>query len=274
MEFSNTTEKIYLKNTYLFKCIGEEVLKVAVIAEEAVERKFGSCCIVLTGTIFHAQGGGQPSDKGFLSLSTESEQKTPIPIFDVIMVKEMNGVVFHYGNPVKVDQEGSESIVDLQTLLIPGTKVNQYIDEDFRLECARLHSAGHLIDVCMQRLGLLDTLKATKGYHFSDGPYVEFQGVITEELASLPSKMNEIITELVGSDVATEVEVMSREDAAVKCNYDTTNSPGSGDLRVVSIAGMPCPCGGTHVESTKNLQGLEVTKVKKKKDIYKVSYKF
>lgn len=33
---------------------------------------------------------------------------------------------------------------------------------------SRLHSAGHLLDVCMQHVGLGD-LKSGKGYHFPQG---------------------------------------------------------------------------------------------------------
>ncbi|CAN0031420.1 unnamed protein product, partial [Choristocarpus tenellus] len=43
-------------------------------------------------------------------------------------------------------------------------------------------------------------------------------------------------------------------------------------VRVVTVAGGSCPCGGTHVNSTLALQGTKVTKVKPKKGTMRVSY--
>lgn len=42
--------------------------------------------------------------------------------------------------------------------------------------------------------------------------------------------------------------------------------------RIVTVAGLACPCGGTHVSSTGQLEGVRVTKVKAKKGALRVSY--
>lgn len=42
--------------------------------------------------------------------------------------------------------------------------------------------------------------------------------------------------------------------------------------RIVTVAGLACPCGGTHVSSTGQLEGVRVTKVKAKKGTLRVSY--
>lgn len=42
--------------------------------------------------------------------------------------------------------------------------------------------------------------------------------------------------------------------------------------RIVTVAGLACPCGGTHVRSTGQLAGARVTKVKAKKGAVRVSY--
>ena len=46
------------------------------------------------------------------------------------------------------------------------------IDGKWRLSCSRIHSAGHALDVGMLALG--HTIRPTKGYHFAEGPYVEY----------------------------------------------------------------------------------------------------
>ena len=48
------------------------------------------------------------------------------------------------------------------------------IDGEWRLTCSRIHSAGHALDVGMVALG--HTIRPTKGYHFYEGPYVEYGG--------------------------------------------------------------------------------------------------
>lgn len=45
-----------------------------------------------------------------------------------------------------------------------------------------------------------------------------------------------------------------------------------GATRIVTIAGLACPCGGTHVGSTGDLKGVQVTKLKAKKGTLRVSY--
>ena len=48
------------------------------------------------------------------------------------------------------------------------------IDQDKRKIYARVHSAGHLLDVAMRRIGFMN--KPGKGYHFAKGAYVEYIG--------------------------------------------------------------------------------------------------
>jgi hypothetical protein len=43
-------------------------------------------------------------------------------------------------------------------------------------------------------------------------------------------------------------------------------------VRIVSVAGGPCPCGGTHVRNTRELGRVQITKVKSKKNTIRVSY--
>ena len=44
------------------------------------------------------------------------------------------------------------------------------------------------------------------------------------------------------------------------------------DTRVVTISGLPCPCGGTHVQQLGEIEGLEVLRIKKNKKAVKVYY--
>lgn len=50
------------------------------------------------------------------------------------------------------------------------------INPNLRKINARVHSAGHLIDIAMSRTELKN--KPTRGHHFNDHPYEEFEGII------------------------------------------------------------------------------------------------
>ena len=53
---------------------------------------------------------------------------------------------------------------------------------------------------------------------------------------------------------------------------DAAASGRGGVTRIVTVAGLACPCGGTHVRSTRQLEGVRVTKLKAKKGTLRVSY--
>ena len=42
--------------------------------------------------------------------------------------------------------------------------------------------------------------------------------------------------------------------------------------RVVTMGGVSCPCGGTHVKNVGEIKGVIVTKIQKKKKAVRVSY--
>lgn len=48
------------------------------------------------------------------------------------------------------------------------------VDEEKRRLYARVHSAGHLLDIAVNQLGY--QWVPGKGYHFPTGAYVEYQG--------------------------------------------------------------------------------------------------
>jgi Ser-tRNA(Ala) deacylase AlaX len=105
-----------------------------------VPRVFG--CVVATG-------GGQPSDIGKIHGSGGV-------VFNVVSVKKdpETGVVRHTGTFAGDAVFAVDDEVELD------------VDEATRRLHARLHSAGHLIDVAMGRIGVV--LKAGKGSHSKD----------------------------------------------------------------------------------------------------------
>ena len=71
------------------------------------------------------------------------------------------------------------------------------IDSKFRLTNAKIHSAGHLLDIAMVRTGRTDLI-ASKGYHFQEGPYVEYIGAVDEkERPSLKEELEKHCNDLI-----------------------------------------------------------------------------
>lgn len=77
------------------------------------------------------------------------------------------------------------------------TTVTLKVDESKRRLFARVHSAGHLLDICMSRAGRSD-LKPSKGYHFATGAYVEYIGEVAEaDRKPLVDKLNVLAKEII-----------------------------------------------------------------------------
>ena len=156
-----------------------------------------------------------------------------------------------------------------------GAKVNLVVDEERRTKNARVHSAGHLIDVAMSACGA--GLKPTKGYHFTPGAYVEYDGKLEAGVrdALLP-QLQAAMDELIAKAVPTVVQSVDAQALDTVCPLNALpadrNLWGKGWVRVVNVGGLGCPCGGTHVNDTRELRAVKVEGIKTKGKVTRVSY--
>ena len=86
------------------------------------------------------------------------------------MVKNVGGIVHHYGSFVS------------DAVFSQGERLELEIDEAYRRINARLHSAGHLLDIAMLKTDFKD-LKPGKGNHTTDMAFVEYIGAIPAEVS-------------------------------------------------------------------------------------------
>jgi len=189
----------------------------------------------LDQTVFYPQGGGQPCDQGKIS--------APNGDFIVESVRWVDGDIVHYGH----FESGA---------FMAGDIVSCWVDEDRRKLNTRNHSGGHLIDLALRRIGV--HLVPGKGYHFPEGPYVEYEGEVEEDFAE---KLEVACNELISENITTRVEMMSGEEAA-------KGKP----LRMVYYGDFGVPCGGTHVNELSEIGHLRIRKVKQKKGKVHVKY--
>ena len=113
-----------------------------------------------------------------------------------------------------------------------------------------------------------------------DAPFVEYKGKISsEELGPLLQNLQTIFQELLEEDIPTEIVVLDKDEAQKQCdrvkeNYFNLSEFGNEPVRLVTVAGWTCPCGGTHVKSTGPLTERKwgITGLKFKKGVLKIKY--
>jgi len=245
-EDTNTKTKLdYWNDTYLFTTTAK-VLDIIDVPEKSEK------AVILSNTIFYPQGGGQPSDIGTIENNGQC--------FKVTSLKSDKGIIAHYGKFL----DGEFGIGDIVTLVI---------DKGTRMIHARLHSAGHLLDVAIINLGL--KWIPGKGYHFPAGPYVEYSGELSNDKKNtIQEQIQNQIDVLIGGRNKVKAEMVGYENIAEKCGTIPEYLPLGLSARVVTVAGnIGCPCGGTHVKDIADIGPFKITKITAKKSIIRVSYK-
>lgn len=235
------TIKEYLKDTYSCMNNGK------IVYTGADER--GSF-FILDKTIFYPQGGGQPSDKGYVISKGIS--------FNVYDVRVINNQVRHYS-------EGDLTLLCDQT-------VELIVDREIRLLHAKLHTAGHLISNLIVRE--YPQYKAVKGHHFPKEAYIEFI-VDSEHFPEINILgLNSKLCTAIDSNLTIQTFNITADQLSNYCFNISYQIPTTDIIRLIKISSFDYqPCGGTHVRSVSELKGLFIVKVKNKgKNTVKVSY--
>lgn len=236
------TKLDYLDDTYRFNH------SAIVVGNERDER---GGFLTFDRTIFYPQGGGQPSDRGVIEIADNT-----IP---VTFVGFANGSVRHY---IPNDYY-SDSFV--------GMTVEQIVEKDTRLKAAKYHTAGHLISHVMETLN--PELVPVKGYHFEHGAHIELIDENRTIDETLLGATNTKIAENIDDPLNIVAELSDFDTISKVRPILAPFTPKDKPTRIVKIGGYDfLPCGGTHVKTTKELAGLQITKIKRKKDNIKVSY--
>ena len=216
--------------------------------------------VMLDASVFHPQGGGQPSDAGALTRASD-------------------GAVFEVAKAVVGKGGADVAHIGAGARLQVGDAVTAAIDGERRKLHSVLHSAGHAVDVALASVGARDgqddvaALVPTKGYHFPDGPKVTYAGVLApERRLPLVGALQAALDALVAADIPTVVKDVRA--AEVDPLYAGTGFPDAQEsVRVVGVGGeLFCPCGGTHVSSTAALGAVVIKKIGSKKGETKVYY--
>ena len=209
--------------------------------------------IILDGTYFYPEGGGQPPDRGRIEWDGGSAQ--------IDDVWKDHGDVRHGIAALDGD------------LPDEGTTVEGQIDEQRRRNLSRMHTAQHVVSRVV-----LDEYGATTAGNqvYADHSRIDFEPASFDE-ADL-EKIESLSNAAIERDYSVVKEQRPREE--VEANVDEGRAllgmiPDHVDpLRVVAIKEFDmCPCGGTHAESLGELGEVTILDcISKGEDIDRIEF--
>jgi Ser-tRNA(Ala) deacylase AlaX len=243
-----------------------------------------SAAVLLDRTVLHPQGGGQPADTGLIT----SLDRPGFPYefrVDQVSMERATGVVTHVGHfrPAASAASTKDDAAKAVPHFREGERVLVQVDEDSRRILSECHTAGHVVDAAMAHCQV--HMPSLKAYHYLDGSYVEYKGAVpANDRDALLQRLQDAFQLLLEQDLATEIRVLNLTEADQVCNQDGSATvvmdvapfvdPVSQMVRVVTVAGYSCPCGGTHVRSTVELKAnrWRITGLRCKKNVVRVKY--
>jgi Ser-tRNA(Ala) deacylase AlaX len=131
----------------------------------------------LRETWFHAQGGGQRGDRGWIGVARVLDAR-----------HGADGEIDHF--------------VDSLVGLAVGQAVDIAVDADHRRRGAFLHSCGHLIADAMQ--AIRPSVRAVAGHHWENEARVEFEGEV-ETSDALAAEFEVRLRELIAADLPIRI---------------------------------------------------------------------
>ena len=133
------TEKYYEHDAYRREAVGH------ILAAEPDSRTGGGR-IALDGTVFYPEGGGQPADRGTLTLADGT-------VLTVTDVHEQAGVIWHM-------------VSSLPAGAVPGAEAAQAIDWAWRFDKMQQHTGEHILS------GILHSMFGAEnvGFHIAPMP--------------------------------------------------------------------------------------------------------
>lgn len=238
------TKLVYLENFDVVRC------DASVIGITTTED--GRLDIELDQTCFYPRGGGQDWDMGVLSTADATFRVEEVRLDEV-------GVVHHIG---QFDTGVFEA----------GAVVRCEVDAERRVTNTRLHSAGHVVDLAVDHIGL--EWKAIRGAHYPHMSFVEYDGEATpEQCEAIRGQLQGVVDKTIADGSTNEIRFMPVAEMPAICRHVPDNIPPNKPARVVIYNGdYGIPCGGTHVRKLDEIGKVTITKLKCKKGVTKISY--
>jgi len=222
------TEKVFYQDSYQ-KTLTSEVVEVF---DDGV---------LLAATIFYPLGGGQPGDRGSLSIGGRD-----YTVVDTRYADDRHNIV-HY---LQGDNLGAIRVGDV---------VDMQLDWERRHRLMRMHSSMHLL--CS-----LITAQATGGSVGECESRLDFdlQGQVIDK-AQLTAELNSLVARALPVAVGAITDAELDKNPELVRTMSVQPPRGHGTVRTISIEDTDYqPCGGTHVRNTAEIGELLITGLKNK----------
>lgn len=206
-----------------------------VLAAEA-DAKTGGGRIALDGTVFYPEGGGQPADRGTLTLADGT-------VLHVTDVHETNGIIWH-------------TVDALPETAQPGAAVTGTIDWEWRFDKMQQHTGEHILSGTLHRLFGAENV----GFHIgTEAVRMDTSVPVSAEgLRQAEWEANRILWQNV------PVQVSCPSPAELECLTYRSKKEIAGQVRIVTIPGADvCACCGTHVSSAGQIGLVKLVSVQK-----------
>lgn len=196
--------------------------------------------IELDQTAFYPTGGGQPGDRGTLTVGSGEDAL-------VVRVREA------------IPGKGTGEVIHLVDATLPvGASVHGSLDWTWRRDNMEAHTGEHIVSGIVHALFGYNNV----GFHMGERCIeVDFDGVLTpEDVLDVERRANAAVRE----DVRVEALLPSPDELA-SLDYRSKKDH-EGQIRVVRIAGVDsCACCGTHVSATGQVGLIKVLRITTKK---------
>ncbi len=197
--------------------------------------------LILDRTVFYANSGGQPGDRGVLTTSAGK-----ISVETAVFTDPGKTEIAHVLPAASAPPQ-------------PGERIGAMIDWDTRYRRMRMHTALHLLSAALPFPVTGGSVGDTEGRLDFDIPEAGLdKDAITRKLAAM-----------IEADLPVTTRWITDEELAANPSLVKTMSVkppmGTGRVRLVEIAGCDLqPCGGTHVRRTGEIGAVRVTQIEKK----------
>ena len=203
----------------------------------------GETEIILDKTAFYPEGGGQPSDIGFLQSNGEK-----------IQVKSAR-------------KDGNSIIHTLIGSLKTGDKVHGLIDWDHRYMLMKHHTGTHLVNGALRQILGEHVWQAGSqlGVNEARFDFSHYKPLSDKDIKSIEKKANEFIKQ----SVDVQKKVLDRNTAEKKFGFRLYQGgvPPGNAIKVLNIPGVDVEaCGGTHLNNTSEVEKIRILKVERIQD--------
>lgn len=246
------TERLYYRNSFLYDFVAALL--------EARTAPDGRIALVLDRTAFYPTSGGQVFDTGWIELEPlEGSEAGSRPKLRVAEVTETDsGEILH----IVEDLSGGQPNVPAGA-----TRVRGFIDVERRRDHMQQHSGQHVLSAAFVELFNAPTVS----FHMGDESCtidLDTKSLTADQVRRAEHRANEIVWE----DRPVEMKEATADEARAM-GVRKIPEANADKLRLIEFKGFDlCACGGTHVKSSGQIGNIQIRKIEKVKQGFRVEF--